>query len=151
MYAVDMLPVEFWERVDCVDSGCWEWTGGKINVGYGSFRRQLVHRLSYEEYDGPIPDGYVIHHLCHNRICLNPEHLIAITRAENTREGALGRRKSHCSKGHEYTPENTINLPSPPRRDCRQCQRDRNAAYRIRLGQVPRSTQSAELPHRAHP
>ena len=33
----DKTPEErFWDKVDRLDTGCWEWTGHKDKYGYGS-------------------------------------------------------------------------------------------------------------------
>lgn len=72
--------------------GCWIWTAGVGNHGYGRLRKRvgdntieiLAHRYSYERFVGPIPDGLTIDHLCRVRRCVNPMHLEPVTRAENT-------------------------------------------------------------------
>lgn len=45
-----------------------------------------AHRFSYELAYGPIPDGYDVHHTCHTRHCVFPEHLRAVTRSQNLKE-----------------------------------------------------------------
>lgn len=66
---------------------CWEWTKGKDRNGYGKQRwggfYWLAHRLSYTNYYGPIPDGRLIDHRCHNHGCVNPAHLRLATQKQN--------------------------------------------------------------------
>ena len=79
----------FWSYVDKTGA-CWEWTGG-LNKGYGQInttrggtRRNLkAHRVSFELANGPIASGLEIDHICHNRRCVNPEHLRAVTHKQN--------------------------------------------------------------------
>lgn len=75
--------------VKITEEGCWEWQGTSQPNGYGVFsinnHLQRTHRVSYEAFVAPIPDGLQIDHLCRNRICCNPEHLEPVTPAENTR------------------------------------------------------------------
>jgi hypothetical protein len=68
-----------------------------------------------------------------HRRCVNPEHLEPVTSAVNTRRGrspsAVNARKTHCVRGHEFTPQNTawkVSTARPrPRRLCRACRRGR--------------------------
>lgn len=127
----------FWSKVD-KGGDCWEWTAA-ISHGYGAFKvgafNARAHRFSYELTVGPIPDGYDLHHTCHNRSCVNPRHLVPMTRKEhlahhpdNARAGgqaigAIKKAKTHCDHGHEFTPENTYTRPDG-RRKCRACNRE---------------------------
>lgn len=78
--------------------GHWIWIGAKA-AGYGRilgeggrYGRLLgAHVASYLIHRGPIPDGYDLDHLCRIRACVNPDHLEAVTRAENNRRVGLGR------------------------------------------------------------
>lgn len=127
----------FWAKVDRRGSDdCWEWTASKCRLGYGqvkiNYRHLLAHRVAYELVRGPIPEGLCLDHLCRNRGCVNPSHLDPVTHRENVLRGkgfaTSQLRKTHCIRGHEFTPENT--LVSMNRRTCRACNRIRSKARR---------------------
>ena len=44
-----------------------------------------AHRLVWEQRVGPLEVGMVLDHVCRNKMCVNPEHLEPVTRAENNR------------------------------------------------------------------
>lgn len=135
--------VRFWAKVD--KSGprpvslmhrgvCWQWTAGRISSGYGQFypiKRHgvLAHRYAYELMRGSIPDGLVIDHLCRNKLCVNPDHLQAVTQGENTRRGlgvsTFNAFKTHCPARHAYDWANTYISPRGSR-ICRTCARERD-------------------------
>jgi hypothetical protein len=118
----------FWARVVVAD-GCWLWTGYRLHNGYGSLmangkKNTLAHRFAYELLVGPIPDGLTLDHLCRVRNCVNPAHLEPCTMAENALRGvgptAVNARKTHCKRGHEFTPQNTYARPDGGR-ECKAC------------------------------
>lgn len=95
------------ERVSMDGNGCWHWqlTLDRDGYGMGCFekRKGRSHRLAYEAFVGPIPDGLLIDHLCRVRDCVNPEHLEPVTSGENTRRGITGSKpKTHCKRGHPF-------------------------------------------------
>lgn len=118
---------------------CWIWTGGKSH-GYGmvtiNSRVMMVHRAMYEIYKGPIPDRYVIDHLCRNPSCVNPDHLEAVTERENILRGngatAINARKTACSNGHEYTKETCRVVETTGERRCRVCEKANKAGWKAR-------------------
>lgn len=121
----------FWSKVEKTDT-CWLWLGSKHPSGYAAMsvenRSRYVHRLSYELFVGPIPEGLTIDHLCRVRNCVNPNHLEPVTAAENTRRArAYDVKPTHCPQGHEYTPDNIV--PSQRSLRCRECQNASNRAY----------------------
>lgn len=124
-------------------TGCWNWLGGTNGAGYGRIGvtrehkvhlRMFTHRAAYEEWIGPIPEGLVLDHLCRNTICCNPAHLEPVTQEENVRRGEAPsntyRDATHCKRGHEFTPENTYQMPKG--RYCRECGRQRSREYHAR-------------------
>lgn len=113
--------------------GCWTWSGGSRS-GYGRFRADRMvtaHRYSYERTYGPIPAGLQIDHLCKNTLCVNPEHLEAVTQYENnmrsTSPAALHAKKTHCPKGHSFEEWGRVN--SRGSRECRKCNREYHREY----------------------
>ena len=70
------------------NSGCWLWTGAYHTEGYGYVSRKgrwwkLAHRWVYELLVGVIPEDKDLHHKCGNRACVNPEHLVPLSRLEH--------------------------------------------------------------------
>lgn len=123
--------VAFWSRVS-EDGDCLVWD--KVTSrGYGQFwyrgKMQRAHRYSYTHTVGEMPEGLQLDHLCRNRLCVNPQHLEVVTQKENLLRGesfsAVNSRKTHCKRGHEFTPENTVYLPLG--RGCKTC---RKASWR---------------------
>jgi hypothetical protein len=83
---------------------CWIWQGSKSESGYGRInirpRIQRAHRVSYEVFVGPIPDGAEIMHSCDNPACVNPEHLSPGTHRQNMEDAASKGRMARL-KGQE--------------------------------------------------
>lgn len=75
---------------------CWIWTGsarqganvreggpyGRIHVGG---RYYTAHRAFYARFVSDIPEGFVVHHECEQKLCVNPDHLTVVTQSENMR------------------------------------------------------------------
>ena len=66
-------------------SGCWVWNRQVSNTGYGRItvaaRDRLVtesaHRMSYLAFVGPLGVETRVSQTCNNRLCVNPDHLLA--------------------------------------------------------------------------
>jgi hypothetical protein len=90
------VTARFWAKVKKTD-GCWHWTGA-TKAGYGkcyepiTLRALYAHRVSWQLQWGEIPDGYVIHHRCHNKLCVRPSHLSLETASDHVRDHADHRR-----------------------------------------------------------
>jgi len=79
-------------------SGCWEWTAGRNHKGYGTLKvagKDLrAHRVAYEVWVGPIPEGMHVLHVCDNPPCINPAHLWVGTNKDNADDrDAKGRQR----------------------------------------------------------
>ena len=65
----------------------------KIQVSHKPYR---MSRFIYEQCFGEIPKGHVVRHTCDNPSCINPEHLLTGTHADNARDkverGRVARR-----------------------------------------------------------
>lgn len=120
--------------------GCWEWCGGKVRNGYGTFyfdhRKVYAHRFSYELHVGPIGSGQQVDHLCRNRACVRPDHLEAVSARENLGRSENPAMRAHvtdtCFRGHSlsdaYTGTSRRGEKVYVTRKCRTCQRERDTA-----------------------
>lgn len=106
----------FWRNVKVGGADdCWEWLLVPNAYGYGNLSmggrgspKKLAHRFSWELHNGPIPEygeyhGAVVMHTCDNRICVNPNHLVLGTQADNVRDmDKKGRRVSNPRRGSKH-------------------------------------------------
>lgn len=75
------------------ETDCWIWIAHIAN-GYGRLTMRVngspygcwAHRVAYETFSGrKIARGMTLEHTCRKTLCINPHHLIEVTREENTR------------------------------------------------------------------
>lgn len=97
---------------------CWVWFGPLDRQGYGKAGGTSAHRISYELMVASIPEGLELDHLCRRPACINPYHLDPVTRAVNMRRRVAA--KTHCVRGHEFSPKNT-RIQWDGSRRCRTC------------------------------
>lgn len=124
-----------------VATGCWEWTAARNPWGYGKLKDPVskrilgAHRVAYMAWVGDFDEELFVLHSCDNPPCINPEHLRLGTHEENMRDVRARRRhantlKTHCSKGHEYTAENTRLERGGSARRCRTCRTESESRRR---------------------
>jgi len=140
----------FWSKVlKGEGDACWIWTGAR-RAPYGQLKagNRLIktHRFSWQLHYGAIPDGMHILHKCDTPLCVRPDHLFLGTHADNMHDFASkGRhwlsKRTHCARGHEFTPENTV-VRRNGSRGCRQCRRENGDKAR-----ATRTAAAATLTH----
>lgn len=125
------------------ESGCLLWTMALDDKGYGRVnidgRSRLVHTVTWDLDNGPVPDGLVLDHVrdrgCIHRHCASPAHLEPVTQAENLRRAQVIERLAeqrraitHCPRNHAYDEANTYTWHGG--RSCRTCKREDMRRYR---------------------
>jgi hypothetical protein len=96
-----------------------------------------VNRLVAMAFHGLPEEGQVCRHLNGNSLDNRAVNLAWGSHKENVADlleagGHYNQRKTHCLRGHPFTPENTrVSMrPAGPLRSCRRCGRDHARRYR---------------------
>lgn len=99
----------FWVKVQKTDS-CWTWMAATYKCGYGAFAydggMKAAHRWAYKTLVGPIPEGMLLDHTCHNRACVNPAHLRLATEKLNAQNLAGAHRDNPTGELNVQTHSN---------------------------------------------
>ena len=125
------------------NSGCWPGLAGCVQNKYGTAyiegKNRRIHKVLWEQENGPVPLGLELDHLCRNTFCVNPRHLEAVTHQINAARGATGERtgemakaKTHCPQGHPYDESNTYLRPNRGGRACKTCKLEATRRFRAK-------------------
>lgn len=114
-------------------NGCWIWQGTKNGAGYGTIGlgrksegKGFAHRVSYEIFVGPIPEGQLVCHRCDVKLCVNPTHLFCGTHNENMQDMV---HKGRSNKGDSWW--------TPDRKSGRcTCKGEKHGCSKLRRSQV---------------
>jgi Zinc-binding loop region of homing endonuclease len=88
IFGDNRLPKRFWDKVQPEpNTGCWLWTGSANQNGrpqfWGDGTNHRPYKIATELERGPCPDGKECSHLCDQKLCVNPDHVIYETKQEN--------------------------------------------------------------------
>lgn len=85
--------VERAKKKSVMQGNCLVFTGAVCGstVKYGTIRNnhskmEMVHRLSYKKFVGPLLDGEEVRHTCDNGRCWNPFHLLKGSTKDNVQD-----------------------------------------------------------------
>lgn len=91
-------------------TGCWISTYSVASHGYaqigwndGPSDRHVVlaHRAVWERFNGRVPVGMTLDHLCREKRCVNPKHLRLLENFENGRRThGMDWKIGECANGH---------------------------------------------------
>ena len=84
---INTLQNIFARTIRDAESGYLLYMGRLDENGYARISCQGKNRIGsdavYEMVYGPIPEGYEVDHICHNRRCVEPSHLRLLTHRQN--------------------------------------------------------------------
>ncbi len=106
---IDLLRYKLAQKSESIPNGCRIWFGRlgfqnpQSDVPYGRIqhkkRQHYVQRLSFLVSHGYLPKK--VSHLCHNSICINPDHLVEESQKINNQRKVCRGRIEGCTELHD--------------------------------------------------
>lgn len=105
----------FMGKVEIItETGCWIWMASTLKpsakktgnqMPYGCFyiggKTVSAHRASYLLFNGEIPAGKCVCHVCDTPLCVNPSHLFAGSVKDNVND-MVRKGRSRQSASHQF-------------------------------------------------
>jgi len=122
-----VLPERFKNKFEIGKDGCWLWTAYTNHSGYGVFGWEgttyMAHRFAYKVLESELDSGLHLHHTCHERTCVNPDHLRPMTPTAHGRGHRWSGNfyKTECLRGHSLLDESNVARSTPNGSIFRKC------------------------------
>jgi hypothetical protein len=99
----DSLRLRLFKNYLVDDAGCWIWQGSTSHRGYGYLRNCYehisAHKAAFLLHGGVLTsEKPFVLHSCHNRKCINPQHLRAGNAKENSSDMVAAGRQARGEK-----------------------------------------------------
>ena len=114
---------------DCIiASGTIDKTTGYIRKSRSNIVKG-AHIWAYLDAHGSISKGFHVHHKCHNKVCINPEHLEALSLEQHNAVHTLPMSQetmaslTACKNGHPFDGK------TDKQRTCSTCAREANRRW----------------------
>ena len=134
----------FWTKFQVGGDGCWLWTAGTFEGGYGRFelggKYVFAHRLAFALTHGVVPAGVVVRHSCDVPRCVRVSHLLLGTQLDNIQDTKTRGRLRNSRLASRTIPDDVFDQikhsSGPVAPLARQLGVSKSYAHYIRKGQA---------------
>lgn len=86
---VEELVLEFKRPITVDQKGCWNWHGSISTQGYAQYNLKPLYGILYRRFNGDCLPNMILRHLCSNKRCVNPSHVVMGTHTQNAIDAVL--------------------------------------------------------------